>query len=369
MKTFLHIARSAFLALIVAGAISACDTTSALEQGTTDEQELEQFALELTSELSLSADQSAALSSTMARFGANGARDPGFLWRLAQELSTRLSDEQIQKLLDRAAGGGMGGGRGDGGQGMSGFGGRGNGGQGMGGFGGQGNGGQGNGGQGMGGQGMGGQGMGGQGMGDHDNGGQGGFMASILTEAQIADLMAIKEARRAEVQELLAAVRAARQAGDTAGAQAAMDAIQTLKEEVKAEIEAYMAANLTAEQQEAIAAAQAEHEAERAARQAEERAVMTEVLGITEAQADEILAAVETFRDAVQALERNADIREAIQALVTDLNGTVAATLNDDAAFEVFQIHQALAAKAGRQRRGGSGGGRSGRPTGGGSGG
>ncbi len=327
MKTFLHFARGAFLALIVAGTLSACDTTSGLEAGTTDEQELEAFASDLTAELSLSSDQSAALTATMSRFGADGVRDPGFLWRLAEELSNTLSDEQKQKLLDRAsmrAGGGDRRGRGHGGQ------------------------------------------RGSQGGKDQR---QGGFMSDILTEAQVADLEAIRQARRAEVEEILAAGRTAREAGDREAAQAAMDAIRVIHDEVKAEIEAYLAANLSQEQQDAIAAAQAEREAERAARQAEERAVMEEVLGISSDQTDEILAAVETFREAAGALVRSTDSREAMQALVTDLNGAVAAIIGDDAAFEIFQIHQALASRASRYRRGGAGGGRQGHPSGGGSGG
>lgn len=339
MNTFTKAGRGLFAVLIMAFTLAACDSTSALEDGVASEEDLELFAQELSSELALSGDQQAALSASVAQNGSNGAQDPGFLWRLAAELSVTLTDEQIDNLLNgegaRAlvenAFGAQQGDRTGGGR-----------------------------------------------MGPPQNDRRGGGLGDILTEDQKADLEAIREARRAELETYFEAIRAARESGDTAAAEAAHEAIRAIQEEVKAEVEAYLAANLTQEQQDAIAAAQAEREAARAEYQAAERAVMIEVLGISDAQADELLAAQEAFRDALQNVDRTGDVRAQVEALRTDLEATVSAMLNSDASFEIWQIHGALAHRA-RKHRGGApgrggpggriGGGTGGRPAGGGTGG
>ncbi|NNE70925.1 MAG: hypothetical protein HKN29_11270 [Rhodothermales bacterium] len=341
MKTFTTAARSLFAVLIMAFALAACDSTSALEDGVASEEDLELFAQELSTELALSSDQQAALSASVAQHGVDGAQDPGFLWRLAAELSSTLTDEQIDNLLN-----------GDGARQAlrDAFGDR---------------------------Q-QGDRQMGDRQMGPSQNDRQGGGLGDFLTEDQKADLEAIREARRAELESLFEAIRAARESGDTAAAEAAHEAIRAIQAEVKAEVEAYLAANLTQEQQDAIAAAQAEREAARAERQAAERAVMIEVLGITDAQADEMLAAHEAFRDALQSVDRDGDVQTQIEALRTDLEAAVSATLNSDASFEIWQIHQALSHRARKHRKGGrgqggpggrQGGGIGGRPAGGGAGG
>ena len=185
-------------------------------------------------------------------------------------------------------------------------------------------------------------------------------LGGILTEDQKTELEAIREGFRAEVEALLTAVRNARQAGDEAAAAEAHEALKALHETIRAEIETWMDANLTQDQKDALEAARAEREAEREARQAAERAVMEEVLGITSEQADELLAAVETFREALRALDRSGDIQAAIEALRADLEVAVSAVLTDDASFEIWQIHQVLAHRArrfgGRPAGGGAGG-------------
>jgi hypothetical protein len=320
-------ARSAFLVILLGSAVTACDSNSALDEGTSEADVIEAFASELTSDLALSSAQVSAVNGTVASFGDGGAEDPGFLWRLSAELATTLTAEQKEALLNGSGRPGRNGGQG----GRGGFSG-GPGGRGMpGGFSG---------------------GPGGPGM---PGGGGGNPLSGILTADQAADLEAIREARRAEIEELLRAVQAARGAGDDAAAQAAHDAIQAIHEEVKAAIDAYLAANLTQEQVDAIETARAEHEAARAARQAAERAVMIEVLGITDAEADALLATVDTFREALQAIDRAGDVQAQVEALRTDFDAAVAATLTNDASFEIWQIHEALSQRARRhaQRRGG----------------
>ncbi len=337
MNTFIQMARGLFVALILAGSLAACDSTSALEEGTTSDETLELFAAELSSELALSSDQQVALSASIAQHGAAGAMDPGFLWRLAAELSTTLSDAQIDSLIN---------GRGSRDALRNAFGDRQSGDRPM-------------------------------GPPQRDDGSRGQGLRDILTDDQKADLEAIRESRRGELEELFAAIRAAREAGDTGAAEAAHEAIQAIHDAVKAEVEAYLDANLTQEQKDAIAAAQAEREAARAEYQAAERAVMIEVLGITDAQADELMAAQDTFRDGLQGIDRDGDVPAQMEALRTDLEAGVSATLNSDASFEIWQIHGALARKArkhqggkGRRGQGGRvGGGFGGRPAGGGAGG
>ncbi|MFT4604179.1 MAG: hypothetical protein ACI9W4_000907 [Rhodothermales bacterium] len=339
MNTFIQMGRGLFVALILAGSLAACDSTSALEEGTTGDAALELFAADLSTELALSGDQQAALSASIAQNGAAGAMDPGFLWRLAAELSTTLSDAQIDSLIN---------GRGARQALRDAFGDRTSGDRNM-----------------------------GPPQRDGNGNDRGPGLRDLLTDDQQADLEAIRESRRSEMEELFAAIRAARDAGDTVAAEAAHEAIQAIHAAVQAEVEAYLDANLTQEQKDAIAAAQAEREAARAEHQAAERAVMIEVLSITDAQADELMAAQDTFRDGLHVIDRAGDVRAQMDALRTDLEASVSSTLNTDDSFEIWQIHGALAHKArkhqGGQGRGGQGGrvggGSGGRPAGGGAGG
>ena len=343
MNTFLKMGRGLFVALILAGSLAACDSTSALDEGTTSDETLELFAADLSSELALSSDQQVALSASIAQHGAAGAMDPGFLWRLAAELSTTLSDTQIDSLIN---------GRGSRQALQNAFGDRPSGDRQM----------------------------GPPQRDDRGQGNRGPGLRDILTDDQKADLEAIRDSRRGELDELFAAIRAAREAGDTGAAEAAHEAIQALQAAAQAEVEAYLDANLTQEQKDAIEAAQAEREAARAEYQAAERAVMIEVLGITDAQADELMAAQDDFRDALEGIDRDGDVPSQMEALRTDLEASVSAALSSDAAFEIWQIHGALARKA-RKHQGGPGmggqggpggrvgGGFGGRPAGGGAGG
>ncbi|MBO6576313.1 MAG: hypothetical protein JJ896_16500 [Rhodothermales bacterium] len=341
MKSTLHLVRGAFLALIIAGTLAACDSTTALTEDSFDEEVLTAFTAELTADLALSSSQQSALNTTAARFANDGADDPGFLWRLAAELATTLTDAQKDSLLagqfrdlrgvlgqDRPAPSD----RPQDGQRAKGK---------------------------------------KRCRAAHANqGGSGAGLRSILTDEQRDAVKEIRESRRAELEALLADLKAAREAGDSAAVQAAHDAIKAIHEALKAEVDAWLDANLTQEQKDAIAAAEAEREAARAERQAAERAVMIEVLGITEAQADEILAAEQAFREALQGLDRSAtDFRDQVGALRTDLEAAVSATISNDAAFEIWQIHQVLSHRArkhlkarcraafgGRQTGGGSNG-------------
>ncbi|MFT5143096.1 MAG: hypothetical protein ACI80V_001498 [Rhodothermales bacterium] len=309
-------ARSAFLVLLLGSAITACDSNSALDDGTSEADVIEAFASELSADLALSSAQVSAVNGTVASFGDDGAEDPGFLWRLAAELATTLTVEQKEALLNGSGRPGRDGGQGDRNGDFSG------------------------------GPGM----RGGPGM-----PGGGNPLSGILTADQTAALETIREARRAEIEVLMTEVRAARDAGDDPAAQAAHDAIQVIHQEVKAAIEAYLAANLTQEQTDALEAARAEHGAARGTRQAEERLVMAEVLGITDPEADALLATVDAFRDALQAIDRSGDVQAQIEALRTDLDAAVASALPTDASFEIWQIHEALSHRARRhaQRRGG----------------
>ncbi|MFT5143127.1 MAG: hypothetical protein ACI80V_003699 [Rhodothermales bacterium] len=306
MKAFKHLTRNVFLALMVAGTIAACDSGSDFDQGGQESEEMVLFASALTSELALSSDQQAALSSTSDSFGDDGPSEPGFLWNLAATLADSLTADQKARLLnpDRLHFGGLSGPKFGGGQGGIGR----------------------------------------------------GVLGDILTEDQKSALEAIREAGRAGTEELLAAFRAARDAGDEAAATAAHEALRAAHEAVKAEVEAYLAANLTADQQTAIDAAQAERAAQREERLAAERAVMISVLGITNEQADAMLATVEAFIEAAEALRGTTDSRDAVRALYTDMSAEIASVIADDDAFEIWQIHKALASRAGHRRGGRKGG-------------
>jgi hypothetical protein len=313
MKALSHLTRNVFLALMVAGTLAACDSGSNFDDGAQEAQEMEIFASALTSDLALTPDQQAALSTTSANFGDRGPSEPGFLWNLAATLADSLTADQKARLLnpDRLHFGGLSGPKFGGGQGGIGR----------------------------------------------------GVLGDVLTDNQKSDLEAIREAGRAGMDELLAAFRAARDAGDEAAATAAHDALRAAHAAVKAEVEAYLAANLTADQQAAIDAAQAERAAQREERLAAERAVMISVLGITTEQADEMLATVEAFIEAAEALRGTTDARDAVRALYTDMSAAIASTIDDPAAFEIWQIHKALASRAGH-RRGGRKGGMPGRAPG-----
>jgi hypothetical protein len=302
MKTLSHLTRNVFLALMVAGTIAACDSSSNFEDSDQESEEMAVFAAALSSELALSPDQQAALSTTTANFGQGGPSEPGFLWNLAATLADSLTADQKARLLDpdRLRFGGLSGPKFGGGQG----------------------------------------GIGRGGLGD------------ILTEDQKSDLETIREAGRAGMDVLLAAFRAARDAGDAAAATAAHDALRAAHDAVRAEIEAYLAANLTSDQQAAIDAAQAERAAQRAERLAAERAVMISVLGITDGQADAMLAAIEAFIEAAEGLRGTTDARDAVRALYTDMSAEIASIISDDAAFEIWQIHKALSSRAGHRRGG-----------------
>lgn len=94
-KTFLPIS-ILFLALI------GCENPMRDSANDLDTVELQDFSSDLITELGLSKASSEVLNNALKLYGSNGKhRDPGFLWRVAGELSLKLSDEEKARLFER----------------------------------------------------------------------------------------------------------------------------------------------------------------------------------------------------------------------------------------------------------------------------
>jgi Spy/CpxP family protein refolding chaperone len=290
---------------LLALGVAACDSASGLDTASNSE------ALQaLASELGMSAADMAEISASFSSVDPETGeiRDPGELWRLAAQLHSTMSDEQIERLMQRAAEmrmqrPGMRPGR----PGMR-------------------------------------------------PGQQGQWPDLNLTDEQEAAIQAIHEAARAEVQALRA---------QDLDRDALREAIQAIREATHAEVEAV----LTDEQRQVLAdhradaeARRAEAQARRADHRAEAEAVRNEVLGLTAEQIaglEELESARDAFRESQQAA-RDAgaspeELRAAAEAFHTGQKEALQALLTETQ-FEITAVHRFLSQRAGQGRPGGQGG-------------
>lgn len=91
------ITRTLLLVMVVFG-FAACDA-SVNDEG--DNTELAQLGAFVSDEISLSADQEREFTASLERHGNGGDREPGFLWRVAQEAQSSWTDEQKAELFSR----------------------------------------------------------------------------------------------------------------------------------------------------------------------------------------------------------------------------------------------------------------------------
>ncbi|WP_457652501.1 hypothetical protein [Rhodocaloribacter sp.] len=346
MKDKMRIWMSGLLALVVVFAFTACDSpTSALEEDeaateTTDE--MAALAEALVADLNLTASEAASVTRVMTGQDGHG-REPGFLWYVAADLQTTLTDEQKERLFDLVAQyGDRGGLLGEPGFPLGGYG------MGPAGFA-----------MGPGGFGMrrGGFGMGPGGFGAPH---EGGLFDGILTDEQIAAVEAIRETYAPQFTELIEARR-----DGTLTHEAFLEEMAALRDAVKAEIDALLTDEQRAEIEARIEERRAEHEAEREAMLEQVRAAMKDALALTDEQAaavDELFAEQEAEREAIfdQLREGTLTPEEAFAALgaLKDAQQAALEALLDETQWEIVLIHDALTIRGRRlafARRGGAG--------------
>ena len=329
IKTFsIAAALMAFTAFL---SLSACDSASLeADASATLTESSGELATVLVADLGLTGDQQAQVAALFSRYGDDTDREPGLLWYVAADLQQRLTDEQKQRLFDRAAAGpGEGLGHGTG-QGLR---------HGPGGFTGQ----QMNGPSGS-----------HQGFGQQRQGGGFGPLDQILTDEQKEQAQAIRESVRAEMESLKAAVDAGELTADEA-----RERLQEIRESVREQIEAL----LTDDQKAQIEALREERAAEREARRQEADNVRNEVLGLTDDQIEAFDAINEVHRTAAEEIRdqvRNADLarEDAHEAMLTlrDQRTEQLAEIVDDTQLEIVRIHDAMALRMRHHRMQGGGG-------------
>ncbi|NNC65667.1 MAG: hypothetical protein HKN84_12845 [Gammaproteobacteria bacterium] len=315
--------------LTAALGLSACDS-STLDTDTAasfDESSSELVSV-LVSDLGLTGTQQTQVAAMIEKHG-DAQHEPGFLWTVAADLQQRLTDEQKQRLFDKAAAGpGEGVGQA--------FGGR---------F-----------------QHQRGNGFGTQGGFQHQGrrGGHGiGPLTDILTEEQKEQVQAIRESVRTELESLKASV----DAGEIT-AEEAREKMDELREAVREQIEAL----LTDEQKAELEALRAEREAEREARREGAAIVRNDVLGLDADEAASFDAIAESNRSTAEALreqvmngEITRDEAHAARQTLRDDRYTQLAAMLDETQLEIVQIHDALQIRArhhGLRNQGGPQGGR-----------
>ncbi len=351
MKDKMRTWMSGLLALVVVFAFTACDSpTAALEEDepateTTDE--MSALAEALVTDLNLTASEAASVTRMMTGQDEHG-REPGFLWYVAADLQTTLTDEQKERLFDLVAQYGERGGLlGEPGFPLGGYGmGPGGFAMGPGGFGTR-----------RGGFAMGSGGMGPGGFGAPH---EGGLFDGILTDEQIAAVEAIRETYAPQFTELIEARR-----DGTLSHEAFLEEMAALRDAVKAEIDALLTDEQRAEIEARIEERRAEHEAEREAMLEQVRAAMKDALALTDEQTaavDELFAEQEAEREAIfdQLREGTLTPEEAFAALgaLKDAQQAALEALLDETQWEIVLIHDALTIR-GRHlafaRRGGAG--------------
>ena len=291
--------------------LAACDSTSTNSDVSDDELSL--LSASLSEELSLSTAQSEDVSGSFSKHGGHGKREPGFLWQVAGDLQSTLTDEQKAELFDRTE------------QmegvlsfrGLLGF-------PGAGGF----------------------YGIGGFMGGSRRHGVSPVDAVLNLTEEQETALHELHDTYREQFKALAESFKTGEITEDDMVAE-----IVALRDEKKAAVLEV----LTDEQKAALEAFRAEREAEFAAFREEVNAVRNEVLSLTDDQAsamdalfEEQLAARENLIEQLQAGEITAaDFQAEIEALETARREVLEGLL-DAVQLEIVQIHDALAVRSGR---------------------
>lgn len=313
MKTLKHILSAGTLALSLL-VLAACDTGTPANANLEDDN-LNALVADLTESLDLSGTDAQQLTKA---FADHEGKDPGYLWHVAADLQATLTADQKAKLLEGRQG------RSRFGQGRRNGEGRPDGGHGR---------------------------ARGPRMGDGQGrfGSEGGPLDDLLTEAQKEAIQTLRTSFRADMKALSAQ-------RETLEHEAFRAQMHTLRQTLRDEIQAL----LTAEQQATLEARHEEKAAARQARMEADRAVAAEVLGLTASQQ----TALEALRTAQQAARqarreqgRNGEgsvDREALQAQREAHQAALAEILDADQ-LETVQLHNALASKRHRGKRGGKG--------------
>ena len=334
-------ARIAVLAFMLTF-LAACDSSSAVGGIDASNASLDDTVALISLDLGFSAEESAALSASFAKFSDGddaSMKEPGFLWRVAAELQTTLTDEQKARLFERLERAGnqrrQGGPNGGMMQQRR--------------------------------QGPGGPGGPGMGMGEPQGPRANAIEQLGLSDEQKEAIAAIREAYKPQIE----AVLAQRETLTRAEIKEQLDA---LHETIKAEIEGVLTDEQKAQLEELKAEAElrrAEREAAQEAVREEAKLVMIEVLGLTEAQVaawDELHASMESEREAIRELIESGATREDVQAQADaqrEAHQAALASILDDTQYEITLIHQALAMRhqkgqGGPGAQGGQGGRRGG---------
>ncbi|RMH68241.1 MAG: hypothetical protein D6685_02425 [Bacteroidetes bacterium] len=302
-------------------AVAACNTGEALvePEAELESTELAALAESLTQELALSEADARDLRAALATHE-DRAREPGFLWYVAQDMQQRLTEEQKERLFARLdqrrdrpfrPGSRPGFGRRDGRRGGP---------------------------------------TGGRfGAGLRGDGPVAEVMAT-LTDAQKDSMQAVRETYRPQIQALM---QQRREGALTP--EAFREQLQALRQAMRAEMEAI----LTPEQKAEMEAARAEARSRAEAWWEAARAARNEVLGLTaeqqtamQALREEMQAERESLREQVQAgtLEWDA-LREALAAL-RDAHDAALAEILTPEQLEIVKIHRVLAQRQGRRMAG-----------------
>jgi Spy/CpxP family protein refolding chaperone len=316
-------AMTAAMLLTVPLGLTACDSASPdSDAGATLTEPGGELTAVLVSDLGLTGDQQSQVSALFGRHMHGDQPEPGFLWYVAADLQERLTEQQKQRLFERASAG-----PGEGS--VQGF--R---------------------------QGFRqefGQRFGsdfGQQFGDpsgmrqgfgHHGGRHGGFgpLVEILTDEQQKQATTIRESVRTELE----AIKSAVDAGDMTREEA-REKIAEIHESVRAQIEAL----LTDEQRAQLEVLREERQAEREGRREADTHVRNEVLGLAAEQIEAFDAIAEANRAAAEQIReqlRNQELtREEAHAALLSLRNERYEPLDDildETQLEIVQIHDALA--------------------------
>ncbi|MDA0378696.1 MAG: hypothetical protein O2899_04315 [Bacteroidetes bacterium] len=334
-------ARIAALALMLT-LLAACDSSSAVGGIDASNGSLDDTVALIATDLGFSAEESAALSASFAKFSTGSddpaMHEPGFLWRVAAELQTTLTDEQKARLFERLERAGDQRRQGGPNAGMQ--------------------------------QRRPGQGGPGMGSGEPQGSRANALEQLGLSDAQKEAIQAIRESFKPQIEAILSQ-------RETLTRAEIKEQLDALHETIKAEVEGVLTDEQKAQLEELKAEAElrrAEREAAQAAAREEAKLVMIEVLGLTEAQVtalDELHASAEAEREAIRELIESGATREDVQAQADaqrEAHQAALASILDDTQYEVTLIHQALAMRRQNGAQGGPGaggpGGRRGGPGG-----
>ena len=307
----INVVKPLFASLLMMVLLAACDAN------TTDEElsnpELAQLSAAIGDEVSLTGSQEDDLRSSFARHGQGRDREPGFLWQVAADLQETLTDEQKEELFNgtEVSEEGLSF------RGLLGF-------PGAGGF-----------------------------------YGLGGFMgcSARFGISSLEDELALTDDQQAALEEIYSRYReefktlAESYENGSLTEDDVVSELIALREAKEAEILEV----LTDEQEAAMEAYRAEREAEFEAFREEVNAVRNEVLGLTSDQAEAYDA---LFEDQLEARESLIEQLQAGSLTVADFNAeiealevareAVLAGFLDDLQYEIVQIHDALIVRSGR---------------------